>query len=278
MKKKSEIIIKDIPLSRLEPTNPAPFKPHDLAEVRRSMETVEMMEFLVVCKKGEIFLISDGNKRYQIMLEEGHETAPCIVTSHLDIYTASRQVIAVSPGERNKMINKVSEIVPEDKIAAAIGKQTLKPTIDKNLEGKLHEAVKTAFEGRKLSKAALHELKKVTLKRQAEIMKELKQLGKFNLEMIEGKILQSPKSEMITQGKKNPLTINNEKRASMTKHLQEISKQSDMMELQYNTFANDVIKMMIYIRGFLDDKDFKKFIEEKYPDMYKKIREIMERE
>ena len=104
------------------------------------------------------------------------------------------------------MIDKVSETVPEDKIAAAIGKTTLKPSIDKNLEDKLHAVVKTAFEGRKLSKAALHELKKVTHKRQAEILKELKQIKTYSLGAIIARVLNTPKTEIIARGKENPLT------------------------------------------------------------------------
>ena len=277
MEKKSEIIIKDIPLSRLEPTSPN-IKDRELAGIRMSMEGVGMLEPLVVCAKGEVFQISDGNKRYRILCDEGFESAPCVVTSLFDTYTASRQVIDVSHIERQKMIDKVSETVPEDKIAAAIGKQTLKPTIDKNLEDKLHAVVKTAYEGRRLSKAALHELKKVSLKRQAEIMKELKQIKTYNLGMIIAKILQTPKAEIVAQGKEHPLTRNNEKRDQMTKQLREVSDEGLFMERQYNIYASDVIKLLVYIRGFFDNEAIRKYVEKEYLAMYKKFRAIMDRE
>jgi ParB-like chromosome segregation protein Spo0J len=277
MEKKSAIVIKDIPLSLLEPIN-SNFNERDLAGVRISMQGIEMMEFLVVCKKGEKYQISDGNKRYRILHDEGFVSAPCIVIPHLDIYTASRQVIDVSPTEQKKMIDKVSETVPEDKIAAAIGKLTLKPCIDKNLENKLHAVIKTAFEGKKLSKAALHELKKVAPKRQAEIFKELKQIKTYSLDLIKTKILQTPKEEMVVHGEKSPLTKNQVRQNSMIKTLREFSDESLLLEHRNTTFVQDVIKILTYVRGFLDKEDIYNYVENKYPEMLKKFHEILERE
>ena len=278
MEKKSTIIVKDIPLSRLTATNQKKFSNEEIAPVRRSMEAVEMLEPLVVCEKGETFLISDGNKRYNILCDAGIESAPCILTPHLDTYTASRQVIDVSPAEREKMIDKVREKVTDDKVAAAIGKLSLKPGIDKSLEDKLHAVVKTAFEGRKLSKAALYELKNVTLKRQAEILRELKQMKSYNLDMIRAKILLTPPAERIVQEQQNPWKKSDEKRDLMTKRLRVLSEENVLMEHQHITFVGDLIKMSAYMRGCLNHEPIRQYITKNYPDMYKRICEIMDRE
>jgi ParB-like chromosome segregation protein Spo0J len=278
MEKKSTIIIKDIPLSRLVPTNPKPFKKEDLARVRRSLEGIEMLEPFVVCENGETFLISDGNKRYYIFRDAGIESAPCVLQPRLDTYTTSRQVIDVSPTEREKMINKVCEKVTEEKVAAAIGRISLKPSIDENLAKKLHTAIQIAYEQKKLTKTALHELKNVTPKRQAEILRELKQVKDFSLDMVKGKVLLTPITERIIQKKKTPWQKRDENRELITKRLEEITKQNALLELTFHTYVSDVIKQLTYFRGLLDDEPIKQYIMQNYPDMYKKIREIMDRE
>ena len=64
----------------------------------------------------------------------------------------------------------------------------------------------------------------------------------------------------------------------MTKKLREVSEQNDLLECQYNTYVSDVIKLQIYFRGLFDDEDIQKYVEEKYPDMYQKVLEILDRE
>ena len=278
MERKSTIIIKDIPLSRLEPTNPKPFTNEELARVRRSLEGIEMLEPFVVCERGETFQISDGNKRYFIFRDAGIESAPCVLQPRLDTYTASHQIIEVSPAEREKMINKVREKVAEDKVAAAIGRSSLKPSIDENLAKKLHAVIQIAFEQKLLTKAALYELQHVIPKRQAEILKELKQVKNYNLDMIRGKILLTPIAERIIQKKKTPWQKCDEKRELITRRLEEITKQNALLERTFHTYVSDVIKQLTYIRGFLDKEIVKQYIVQNYPAMYKKFREIMDRE
>lgn len=278
MEKKSAMVIKDIPLSRLVATNPKKFTGDQLASIRMSLEAIGMSEPLIVHEEGETALIIDGNKRYFILLEAGIESAPCVLVDRPDIYTASYQVIAVSPAERAKMIKKVLEKVSEAKIAAAIGVSSLKPGLDKSLAAKLNPAIILAFDQGLLSKAALQELKNVTPKRQAEILKELKQAKNYSLDVIKGLVLATPSSEQVAQKKKSPWTKSEEKRDTITKELQEIEKRSDLMSHMYHTYVSDVTKQLTYIRGFLKDKKIEQYVMAKYPGMLKAFREIMERE
>ncbi len=278
MEKKSTILVKDIPLSRLVPTNSKKFTKPELARVRTSMEAIGMTEPLCVYEKGEEALISDGNKRYFILLEAGMASAPCVLLKLPDTYTASYQVIGVSPAEQRKMIKKVQEKVSDDKIAAAIGVPSLTPGIDKNLADKLNPVLILAFNQGLLSKAALQELKNVTPKRQAEILKELKQAKNYSLDVIKGLVLATPPSEQVPQKKKSPWKNSEEKRNSITKQLQELEKQSDLMSHLFHTYVSDVSSQLIYIRGFLKNQKVEQYVMAKYPQMLKTFRAIMERE
>jgi len=278
MEKKSMMNTKDIPLSRLVATNPSKFRSNALVPIRMSMEVIGMSEPLVVYEEGEQALIIDGNKRYFILLEAGIESAPCVLVQRPDTYTASYQVIAVSPAERAKMIKKVLEKVSEEKIAAAIGVSSLKPGLDENLAAKLSPVVILAFDQGLLSKAALNELKAVTPKRQSEIMKELKRGKNYGLDVIKGFILATPSAEQVAQKTKTPWQKSEEKRESITKRLQEVEQRSELMSLLFHTYVGDVARQLTYIRHFLKDKKIEQYVMAQYPEMYKAFRDIMERE
>jgi DNA invertase Pin-like site-specific DNA recombinase len=67
---------------------PAPYGTRRLELNEQRIPIADMIEPLVVCEQGETFLVSDGNKRYRILRDAGFKTAPCVVTSRLDTYTA----------------------------------------------------------------------------------------------------------------------------------------------------------------------------------------------
>ena len=278
MEKKSLMTFKDISLSRLVTSNPKKFTNSQLTKIRTSLEEIGMSEPFVVYDEGETALIIDGNKRYFILLEAGIESVPCVLVQQADTYTTSYQVIAVSPVERAKMLKKVLETVAENKVAAAIGVSSLKPTLDKNLTAKLNSVILLAFDQGLLSKSALQELKNVTPKRQAEILKELKKANHYGLDVIKGLVLATPPAERVAQKKKTPWQRCEEKRDAITKQWQEVKKQSDLMSYTYHTYVSDVTKQLTYIRGFLKNKTIEQYVMTKYPEMFKAFREIMERE
>ena len=280
MRKKTAIIVMDIPLDRLEADIPKPFTPGELAQIRKSIESIGLVERLIVCKKegSGNYEVIQGKKRYSILLSMGVATVPCVLAQRRDMYTPSYQVIAVSPAEREKMLNKVREHVSDAKITAAIGVSSLKPELDKKLADKLSSVVKHAFEQKLIPKAALQELANVTPKRQAEILKELKSVGTYKLDMIKGKILLTSPGERIESKKKSPWKKREDNKEIITQRLQEMRKQCDAIVGMYHVYTHDVAQQLIYIRGFLHDESTEQYVKENYPDMYKKIREIMGRE
>jgi len=283
MEKKSKMVIKDIPLSRLETTNTRKFSNRDLTPIRTSMEEIGMLEPLVVYEEGETFLISDGNKRYYILLEAGIESVPCILAPRPDTYTPSYQVIAVSPAEREKMIIKAREKVDDARIAAAIGVPSLTPILDKSFVAGLNSAIILAYEQGLLQKTALQELKNVTSKRQTEILKELrqntpKQGGVYSIDVIRGLVLATPPAGRVTHKRKTPWQKSEEKMNSITKELQDIEKRCDLMSGLYHTYVSDVAKLLSYIRCFMKDKKIEQHLRTKYPEIIKAFRSIMDRE
>ena len=178
-----------------------------------------------------------------------------------------------------KMIQKVLEKVSEDKIAAAIGVSSINPGLDKNLIARLAPLVIQAYDQGLINKTALNELKHVSLKRQIEIVKELKQTKNYNLDIIKGLVLATPSAEQVViQKRKSPWVANEEKREAITKSLSEIEKRSDLMSHMYHTYVSDVTKQLVYIRGFLKVKKIEQYVAANYPKMLKVFYEIMERE
>ena len=288
MEKKTEMSIRNIPLDRLQKSNTKRITNILLTPLQVSMEAIGMIEPLLVCEEGENFLIVDGNKRYLILLAAGIETVPCIVVPCLDTYTASRQVIDVSPTERVKMIKKALETVAEEKVAAAIGVSSLKPVLDDKFAVGLSKLARLAYENKKLTKTALQKLKHVTPKRQDEILKEITQKGykqtnptqgkPCSLDIIKGMVLLTPDKERVVQERKAPWKIRDEKAESITKELREVEERADLMAGKYHAYVSDVMKLLTYMRRILNDEKIKQYVRTNYPDLYKVIREIMDRE
>lgn len=284
MEKKSEIIVKDIPLKKLVPTNTKKFSSNDLVPIRVSMETVGMLEPLSVCEDGETFLVVGGNKRYQILLEGGHESVPCILVPRPDTYTPSYQVIDVSPTERTRMVNKVLETVDKNRVNAAIGKISRKPVLDDKFVVGLSQDAIRAFKDGELSKPALQELKNVTPKRQAEILRTLAQTKTnktYNLDTIKTQILATlppQRVERVTRKRKTPWEKREERMDAITKRLEYVEQQNDLMSRMYHTYVSDVTKQLAYIRGFMEDDNIRQYVETQHPEVYETFCEIMRRE
>ena len=281
--KKSEMIHKDIPIQKLIPTNTENIRKSDIQKLRTSLEAIGMVESLQVYEEesGDVLII-EGNKRFQILAGAGHTTAPCILTQLPDTFTPSYYVIDVSPQERAKMIRKALEKASEDEVAAAIGVSSLESSIDKNLKDKLHPTVILAFKENMLSKAALKELSHVVEERQAAILKELRKIKNFGLDVIKAQIRMTSPAERRTDQKGNtPWKKNDAKRSTMLKRLEELENRKEMMVEQYHIYRSDVSAIVIFMRGFMENPEhpeIAKYVREKYRDIYDRLREILKRE
>ena len=284
MEKKSEMIVKDIHISRLVPTNTEKINSQELALIRTSMEALGMSELLSVYEEGEKAYIVDGHKRYHILLTDGHESVPCVLVPRPDPYTPSYQVIAVSPTERTKMVNKVLETVDKDKVDAAIGKTSRKPILDDKFVVGLSQDAIHAFNDGSLTKTALRELKKVKPKRQVEILKTLAQTKTnkiYSLDAIKAQILatqSSQRMEQVARTRKTTWEKNEERMDAITKRLEEVEQQNDLMSRMYHTYVSDVTKQLAYIHGFMEDDNIRQYVETRYPEVYNAFCEIMRRE
>jgi hypothetical protein len=281
MEKKSETIAKDIPLSRLMPTNTEKISQRDLEPIRMSMKAIGMLEPLSVCEDGDQVLIVDGHKRYAILKECEHESVPCVLMPRPDTYTPSYQVIAVSPTERTKMVNKALQIVDKNKVDAAIGKLSRKIVLDEKFAAGIHQEAIDAFNDGAISKVAFLELKHVTPKRQAEILKTLAQTKTnktFNLDAIKGQILATSPAERVARKRKTPWQKHEERMDAITKRLEAVEQENDLMSRLYHTYVNDVTKQLAYIRGFMEDDTIRQYVETQHPEVYNAFCEILNRE
>ena len=282
MTKKTEMTHKDISLEKLTPTNSGSFSKPCLDKIQKSMETIGMVESLQVYEEenGETLII-EGNKRFQILLAAGHTTAPCVLIQLPDTFTPSYYVIDVSPQERAKMIRKALEKASEAEVAAAIGVSSLEASIDKGLEAKLHPTVILAFKEKMLSKAALMELRHVIPARQAAILKELRKIKNYSLELIKQQIVVTPPVERVDQKGSTPWKKNESKKTAMVKRYEELDNRKKVLVDQYHTYLSDVSAVVIFLRGFMENPEhpaIAKYVRENYRDIYERFREILKRQ
>ena len=59
--------------------------------------------------ENDYYVILDGHQRYQVLLELGVETVPCIFAPEKESFTSNRMVSRLSPFQESRMIKKSLE-------------------------------------------------------------------------------------------------------------------------------------------------------------------------
>ncbi|MEI8375208.1 MAG: ParB N-terminal domain-containing protein [Planctomycetota bacterium] len=79
MRDESRVGKRDLPVGKLVPRSEHKTSKKHYQRIEASLRTVGLIEPLIVYDQGDTFEILDGNLRYEILLEMGVQTIPCVV-------------------------------------------------------------------------------------------------------------------------------------------------------------------------------------------------------
>ena len=96
----------DVALVRLTPFRKRTVTDSAMKKLRSTIESVGLIEPLIVTPNGDDYFILDGYLRYTVLLEMGAETAPCIVLDTKDAYTCNKQVCSITKSQESRMLQK----------------------------------------------------------------------------------------------------------------------------------------------------------------------------
>ena len=273
MSDKTMIQGQDIPLVRLVPFRKRSTASGALDKLRATIETIGLIEPLIVTPgEGDTFLILDGFLRYSILLDLGVEEAPCIIVDTMDGYTCNKQVCSLSKSQESQMLQKALSVIDERRIAAVFGLKQMKPRLTREDMTRLHPEAVQEFDAGHLSKACVTELKNVVPKRLTEIRKT----GNGTSSFVKSQVLQTPKQDRVTDGKKqSPWSRRDKEKKSMMDKLKNVSKECDFFATTYRRNVSDLTRTVIYIREMISIKKIEQFLKTNYPDDLSYFKEVL---
>ncbi len=265
----------DIPIVKLIPIRKRTIDPKKYQRLKANLQAVGLIEPLCVCKEGKDYYILDGYIRYQVFLEMGIQSVPCLVLKTRDLYTPNRQVNGLSAKEEVKMLRKALEKLDEKTIAKAFGLEALGARLNCNMYRDLHPKVLAALNENKITQQTAKELTYVIDKRQEEILNLMEKCGDCSHAFVTTQILNTPASQRTKKKKRNPWDLHIEKKRSLATRLAEAEKHHDFYSSLYRKYMADILKLSIYIRQIVNHPVLQKYLEQNHPEPLQLFRAVL---
>lgn len=266
----------DVPIVNLIPIRKRTIDPKKYQRLKSNLQTVGLIEPLCVCKEGSEYYILDGYIRYQIFLELGIRSVPCLILKSRDLYTPNRQVNILSAKEEIRMLRKALEKLDEKTIAKAFGLESLGARLHCNLYKQLHPDVITALNQTQITQQTAKELTYVIEKRQAEILELMKKSGDWSCAFATTQILNTSPNLRSKKKKRNPWDLHIQKKKNLVTKLAEVEKHHCFYSTLYRTYMSDLLKLAIHIRQLVNSEDIYGYLDENYPEELALFKTVLE--
>lgn len=232
-----------------------------------SIKEIGLIEPLVVIEKEGRYYIKDGVLRWKALQELKIETVECLIGTDDDVYTYNKRVNPLSPSETHAMINKaISDGVGVDKIAATLNvKNRWVQRMDSLLVG-IAPSIVNILREHHVSRLVYDDLKKVTQRRQIEIVEILNAANDFSRRYARTLVLSTPEGQWI-KSQEN-------KRPGMEEQRKELSGKLYQMEEEFKRASNgfkdnvfNLVKLSGYFRKVIANNTARAYLEQNYPDI-----------
>jgi ParB-like chromosome segregation protein Spo0J len=269
----------DIPLIKLKKLQCRKIDQQTLARIRASIKQVGLLEPLHVSPcQGGYHKILDGEYRYDILMEMGLETAPCIIRDDMDIYTANYQVNHLTPVEETKMIKKAMEVVDGQLIAEVFGLRKISYRLNETLLSRLHPTIVKAFDTGKITKVCARELAEVVPERQLEIFAMMQNTKNFGPAFVKKQILLTPLKKQQSKRKTTPWAENKERKKSLGTNVAEMQVEHNHLAKLFREYTAALMLTVIHCREIVTNKVIEKHLKTNMPQIYTEIKAIIESE
>ncbi len=277
MKSNGKLInARDLPIVTLIPRNRRKVGKKYVRRIEASIRAVGLIEPLVVYPVGDQYEILDGCLRYDILLEMGVETVPCLIGDRRESFTGNRMVNRLSSAQEMRMLRKSLEELDEKTIADALGMSSIRHRLNKGLLKKLDPAVAKAFEAGKTTKACATELAHVKPDRQVEILKLMQSCEDYSVTFAKGMVLKTPVGKRAkANGVRTPWTRADEKKNDLLKRLREAEQQQDFYSGLYRQYTTNLLKLVIYVRSLLSNLKVRQYLRDHHPEQLELFDEII---
>lgn len=266
----------DLSIVKLVPRHERKIAKKYRQRIEASMRAVGLIEPLIVFPIEDSYEILDGTLRYQILLDQGVETVPCLIHTARDGFTSNRMVNQLSASQEMRMLRKSLEELDEKTIANALGMQGIGHRLNKGLLAKLHSDAVKAFNANKINLQTARELTHVKQDRQAEILRLMQQCKDFSTTFARGLVLKTPVAKRAKSSGKSPWTQADERKSQLLRKLQEAEQQQDFYSGLYRQYTTNLLKLVIYVRQLLANTEIRSYLSDNHAELLGIFEQILE--
>lgn len=267
----------DVPIVQLKPLSERKIRRRDYDRIKASIETVGLIEPLVVSPENGSFLILDGVQRYRILLDLGVEAVPCIIRQEKDTFTCNRMVNHISPIQESRMIEKSLEELDEQTIANALGLNTIEHRLNKTLISQLHPEAAEALDAGSITRDCAREFTYTKPERQQEILTLMKAHNDFSIAFARALILKT-QPKLRTPKRRNtgnPWNRAERKKNELLKKLQDAEQKHDFYSRLYRQYSVDLLKLVIYARSLITNPRIREYVDKHHPDIVERFLDVI---
>lgn len=268
---------KDIPIVQLVPLTERKVRQREIDRITASIQAVGLLEPLVVFPEEDHYVILDGRIRYQILLQMGIETVPCIIWKEKEAFTANRMVNRLSPVQEARMINQSLQELDEPTIASALALTRIVHRLNKSLLKRLSPRVAAAFDTGKITKVCAREFTFVKPARQEEILGMMEEYNDCSVAFARTLILKTPPVQRAKppKGTKTPWDRSKKKKSDLLKQLKEAEEKHDFYSTLYRQYSINLLKLVIYVRSLVTHERAAECMRRKHPDILAAFQEVI---
>lgn len=266
----------DLPIVKLVPRTERKVHPKYYKRIEASLRAVGLLEPFLVFPQGDHYEILDGGLRYQILLNLGVESVPCLISNDRDGFTGNRMVNRLSAAEEMRMLRKSLEELDEKTIADALGLAGIGYRLNEGLLKQLHEQVAKAFETGKINRRCALELSHVKAERQVEILSLMESCNDYSPTFAKGLVLKTPPAKRAkVNGSRTPWNHADQKKNDLLKRLREAEQQQDFFSGLYRQYTTNLLKLVIYVRALVNNPRVKEYLQEHYPQQLEQFEQVI---
>lgn len=272
-------VAKDVNISDLTPLNVRGIDLNTNIKFKKIISSIKnfgLIEPLSVFKGNGSTYILDGFLRYKACEMLKIEKVPCLFSRNKEAYTYNRMVNRLSPVQENRMLKKALEVVDEKTIARVFEIKSMNYHLTKSLLEQLHPEIIKIFDKDMIRRRTAEEFTYVKPMRQLEILKEMEAHNNYSHTFVRALILKTPKELRNTRKKtKEPWGNEGARKYELVDKLQKAEEDYDFYDSLYRKYSTDLIKLCIYIRKFIINKEISAYLSQKYPNILETFKKII---
>lgn len=273
-----------VPVEKLLPLRVLPPDIHTTLKYKRilaSAKELGIIEPLNVYPNKDTpgsYIILDGKVRLDVAKRLGETEVLCLLSTEDETYTYNQKVNVMTPIQEHFMIRKaIKNGVSEDRIARTLSLNVSRVREKRNLLAGICPEVVGMLKDRRISAAALRELKRVQPLRQMEMAELMIGMNNFSLSYAKSLYLSSGETHMLSKERpKGNHGVSAEESGRMRNELDNLGREFRAMQDGFGETVLSLVPIRGYLRSLLANPRVTRYLAQRHADFLAEFQRIAE--